>query len=89
MRGATHEGKPMAEASDGEVAALEGDGALRILSSRRGTRVMARLTFLIDEAEKDAFARVCASQDLTSSQMLRRLVDAYLRAGLPPASVGE
>lgn len=80
----------MAEASDGEVAAFDGDGgALRILSSRRGTRVMARLTFLIDEAEKDAFARVCASQDLTSSQMLRRLVDAYLRAGLPPASVGE
>jgi hypothetical protein len=59
--------------------------------TRRGTKheTMARLTFLIEVAEKDAFARLCASQDLTSSQMLRRLVDTCLRGGAADRSVGE
>ncbi|MGZ5194981.1 MAG: ribbon-helix-helix protein, CopG family [Ramlibacter sp.] len=38
----------------------------------------ARLTILIDPAKKKAFEALCASQDTTSSQMVRRLIKEYL-----------
>lgn len=38
----------------------------------------ARLTLLIDPAKKAAFERLCASQDLTPSQVVRQLIRRYL-----------
>lgn len=40
----------------------------------------ARLTLLIDPAKKAAFERLCASQDVTPSQVVRRLIREYLAA---------
>jgi hypothetical protein len=38
----------------------------------------ARLTLLIDPAKKAAFERLCATQDLTPSQVVRQLIRASL-----------
>jgi hypothetical protein len=38
----------------------------------------ARLTLLIDPAKKAAFERLCVSQDLTPSQVVRQLIRDYL-----------
>jgi hypothetical protein len=38
----------------------------------------ARLTILIDPAKKKAFETLCASQDLTPSQVVRQLIREYL-----------
>jgi len=38
----------------------------------------ARLTILIDAEKKKAFEALCASQDITASQMLRQLIRDYL-----------
>jgi len=38
----------------------------------------ARLTLPIDPAKKEAFERLCASQDLTPSQVVRQLIREYL-----------
>jgi predicted transcriptional regulator len=38
----------------------------------------ARLTVLIDPAQKRAFEELCSSQDVTSSQMVRQLIKQYL-----------
>jgi hypothetical protein len=38
----------------------------------------ARLTVLIDPAKKKAFEELCASQDVTSSQVVRQLIRQYL-----------
>lgn len=38
----------------------------------------ARLTFLIDPDKKKAFEQLCASQDLTPSQVVRQLIREYL-----------
>jgi hypothetical protein len=40
----------------------------------------ARLTVLIDPAKKAAFEDLCAAQDLTPSQVVRRLIRDYLQA---------
>lgn len=40
----------------------------------------ARLTVLLDPAKKQAFERLCAQQDVTSSQVVRRLIREYLEA---------
>ena len=41
----------------------------------------ARLTLLIDPAKKEAFERLCARQDQTPSQVVRRLIrDDFLTA---------
>jgi len=40
----------------------------------------ARLTLLIDPAKKAAFERLCARQDVTPSQVVRRLIREYLAA---------
>ncbi len=39
----------------------------------------ARLTVLIDADKKKAFEALCASQDVTASQMVRQLIREYLR----------
>lgn len=38
----------------------------------------ARLTLLIDPNKKAAFERLCARQDLTPSQVVRKLIRTYL-----------
>lgn len=40
----------------------------------------ARLTVLIDPAKKAAFEQLCATQDLTPSQVVRQLIRDYLAA---------
>jgi hypothetical protein len=39
----------------------------------------ARLTLLIDPAKKKAFESLCAKQDVTPSQVVRRLIRDYLQ----------
>ncbi len=45
----------------------------------------ARLTVLIDPRKKAAFERLCALEDLTPSQVVRRLIRTYIeeRMGRP------
>ena len=38
----------------------------------------ARLTVLIDPRKKEAFEQLCATQDLTPSQVVRQLIRGYL-----------
>jgi hypothetical protein len=38
----------------------------------------ARLTVLIDPEKKKAFEKLCASQDITPSQVVRQLIRDYL-----------
>ncbi|CAM3679207.1 ribbon-helix-helix protein, CopG family [Roseateles saccharophilus] len=40
----------------------------------------ARLTVLIDPDKKKAFETLCAQQDVTPSQVVRRLIREYLAA---------
>jgi hypothetical protein len=40
----------------------------------------ARLTVLIDPAKKKAFEALCAREDVTPSQVVRRLIREYLAA---------
>jgi hypothetical protein len=39
---------------------------------------MARLTFLVGAETKSDLERLCAQEDLTVSQLLRRLIASYL-----------
>lgn len=50
----------------------------------------ARLTVLIDAEKKKAFEALCASQDITASQVVRQLIREYLvKHGIePPARRG-
>jgi len=41
-------------------------------------RKTARLTVLVDPAKKKAFETLCARQDVTPSQVVRRLIRDYL-----------
>lgn len=45
----------------------------------------ARLTILIDPRKKELFERLCAEEDATSSQVVRRLLRRYIeeRTGKP------
>ncbi len=52
----------------------------------------ARLTLLIDPNKKAAFERLCAQQDLTPSQVVRRLIRDYLAhhgVTYQPSGVGD
>ncbi|MFT3905176.1 MAG: CopG family transcriptional regulator [Steroidobacteraceae bacterium] len=40
----------------------------------------ARLTILVDPRKKAVFERLCAAEDLTPSQVLRRLMREYIEA---------
>jgi len=45
----------------------------------------ARLTILIDPRKKAVFEKLCAQEDLTSSQVVRRMIRGYIeqRLGRP------
>jgi hypothetical protein len=45
-------------------------------------RRTARLTVLIDPRKKTAFERLCADDDLTPSQVIRRLIRGYIEERL-------
>jgi hypothetical protein len=57
----------------------------------------ARFTVLLDPAKKKAFEELCARQDVTPSQVVRRLIRDYLAAhgvdfvpsGLPTSDVRD
>lgn len=51
----------------------------------------ARLTILIDPRKKTVFERLCAEEDSTPSQVVRRLMRAYIesRTGKPWAPESE
>jgi hypothetical protein len=53
----------------------------------------ARLTILIDPRKKRVFERLCAEEDTTPSQVVRRLIRRYIeeRTGQPwaPSTVGS
>jgi hypothetical protein len=52
----------------------------------------ARLTVLIDPAKKKAFESLCARQDVTPSQVVRRLIRDYLAhhgVGFVPSGAAE
>jgi hypothetical protein len=54
------------------------------LTNERMEDKPARLTVLIDAEKKKAFEELCASQDITASQVLRQLIRDYLaRHGVP------
>jgi antitoxin component of RelBE/YafQ-DinJ toxin-antitoxin module len=44
---------------------------------------LARFTFLLDPDLKDAFEKLCAQQDITSSQMMRALLKRHLSEQQP------
>ena len=43
----------------------------------------ARLTVLIDPAKKQAFEELCYSQDMTPSQVMRRLIREFVEQNAP------
>jgi hypothetical protein len=45
----------------------------------------ARLTILIDPAKKTAFEELCRTQDMTPSQVVRRLIREYMQNEEPVA----
>jgi len=51
----------------------------------------ARLTILIDPRKKALFEQLCAEEDATSSQIVRRLIRRYIleRTGQPWVPPGE
>jgi hypothetical protein len=51
----------------------------------------ARLTILIDPRKKAVFERLCAEEDLTPSQVVRRLMRDYIesRTGKPWSAEAE
>lgn len=51
----------------------------------------ARLTILIDPRKKELFERLCAEEDATPSQVVRRLIRRYIekRTGQPWAPSDE
>ncbi|KQT10403.1 hypothetical protein [Ramlibacter sp. Leaf400] len=46
----------------------------------------ARLTVLIDPAKKAAFEKLCYSQDMTPSQVMRRLIREFMDHQAPAPS---
>ncbi len=44
----------------------------------------ARLTLLIDPKKKAVFEKLCSSEDVTPSQMVRKLIREYIEERLGP-----
>jgi hypothetical protein len=49
----------------------------------------ARLTVLIDPAKKTAFEKLCYSQDMTPSQVMRRLIREFMDQHAPAPSAAR
>ena len=48
----------------------------------------ARLTVLIDPAKKQAFEKLCYAQDMTPSQVMRRLIRDFMEQHAPATPAG-
>jgi hypothetical protein len=60
------------------------------ISNERMEDKPARLTVLIDADKKRAFDELCASQDITASQVIRQLIRDYMvRHGIPDPTAGK
>jgi hypothetical protein len=64
------------------------------MKQRSGAHVedrTARLTILIDPRKKAMFEQLCAAEDVTPSQLVRRLIRGYIeqRLGRPWAPAAE
>jgi hypothetical protein len=46
----------------------------------------ARLTILIDPAKKQAFEELCRTEDMTPSQVVRRLIREFMEQQVPVAA---
>jgi hypothetical protein len=51
---------------------------INMRGSGKTERRIARLTILIDPTKKRIFEEICAAQDLTPSQVVRRLIRQYV-----------
>ncbi|MGV3572225.1 MAG: CopG family transcriptional regulator [Ramlibacter sp.] len=49
----------------------------------------ARLTILIDPAKKQAFEGLCRQQDMTPSQVVRRLIREFMEGQEPPVAAAR
>jgi hypothetical protein len=49
----------------------------------------ARLTILIDPAKKQAFEELCHTQDMTPSQVVRRLIREFMEQQVPPKAAAR
>ena len=49
----------------------------------------ARLTILIDPAKKQAFEQLCRTQDMTPSQVVRRLIRDFMDEQQPAAKTAR
>lgn len=49
----------------------------------------ARLTVLIDPAKKAAFEKLCYTQDMTPSQVMRRLIREFMDSNAPSVSASR
>ncbi|TFY97716.1 ribbon-helix-helix protein, CopG family [Ramlibacter humi] len=49
------------------------------------TKPAARFTFLLDPELKQQFEELCASQDITPSQLMRQMIKAQLQQHARPA----
>lgn len=49
----------------------------------------ARLTVLIDPGKKAAFEKLCHSQDMTPSQVMRRLIREFMNQNAPAPSAAR
>jgi hypothetical protein len=58
---------------------------MKYSSPARSEERTARLTILIDPRKKAVFERLCAEEDLTPSQVVRRMIREYIekRTGRP------
>lgn len=67
------------------VESFVGGGLREVLGTGAGVapsaQPSARLTILIGTDLKEAFERACAAEDLTVSQVVRRLIRAWMRPG--------
>ena len=48
------------------------------MSQQRTEKKTARLTLLLDPRKKAMFEEICASQDLTPSQVVRQMIREYI-----------
>lgn len=49
----------------------------------------ARLTILIDPRKKQLFEQICAAQDITPSQVVRKLIRQYMIEHCDPADLPD
>jgi len=67
----------------GTSARVANYNAINISFSTPMENKTARLTVLVDPAKKQAFEKICHAQDVTPSQVLRRLIREFMEQHAP------